>query len=52
MDKNTELLQKILDKLDAIDSSVVSIQNDVEAIADREKSGGAIKAALPHNHAD
>lgn len=33
MDESTELLRKILDKLDAIDSSVVQIQGDVEAIA-------------------
>lgn len=35
MDANTELLQKILDKLNAIDSSIVEIQGDVEAIAKR-----------------
>lgn len=37
MDKSTELLQKILDKLDAIDSSIVSIQGEVESIADAAK---------------
>lgn len=37
MDKSTELLQKILDKLDAIDASVVGIQGDVETIADKVK---------------
>lgn len=37
MDKSTELLQKILDKLDAIDSSMVSIQSEVESIADKMK---------------
>lgn len=35
MDESAELLRKILDKLDAIDSSVVQIQGDVEAIAKR-----------------
>jgi hypothetical protein len=39
MDKSTELLQKILDKLDAIDSSVVSMQLDIETIADKVKKG-------------
>ena len=34
MDKNTEILQKILDKLDAIDSSVVGMQNDLGTIMD------------------
>jgi hypothetical protein len=41
MDKSTELLQKILDKLDAIDSAVVGIQGDVERIADKSKSASA-----------
>lgn len=41
MDKSTELLQKILDKLDAIDSSIVSIQGEVETIADRAKKESA-----------
>lgn len=37
MDKNTELLQKMLNKLDAIDSSVVAIQNDVSDMRDMQK---------------
>lgn len=36
MDANTEILQKILEKLDAIDSSIVSIQNDVSDMRDAQ----------------
>ena len=38
-DKSAELLQKILDKLDAIDSSIVSIQGEVETLADKARKG-------------
>lgn len=37
MDANTELLQKILDKLDAMDSALVGIQQDVETMAKRSQ---------------
>ena len=38
MDNNTELLQKIPGKLDAMDSSMAMLQGDVETIADRSVS--------------
>lgn len=38
MDPNTEILQKILDKLDAMDSALVGIQQDVETMAHQSHS--------------
>lgn len=41
MDKSTELLQKILDKLDDIDAAVMGIHGGVGAIADKVKQDRA-----------
>lgn len=37
MDQNTELLQKILNKLDDIDSAVVDIKDQFESVSGRSR---------------